>query len=48
MADMLVELIQKFINGSESTLNSLFKSMLNLVFYIERELGNIRLSNKEF
>jgi hypothetical protein len=27
MADMLVELIQKFIDGSEATLNSLFKSI---------------------
>jgi len=35
---MLVELIQNFISGSESTLNSLFNSMLNLVFFIEREL----------
>lgn len=35
---MLVELIQNFISGSESTLNSIFNSMLNLVFYIEREL----------
>ena len=26
MAEMLVELIQKFIDGSEATLNSLFKS----------------------
>ena len=41
MADMLVELIQKFIDGSEATLNSLFKSMVNLVFFIERELNNI-------
>ena len=38
MADMLVELIQKFIDGSEATLNSLFKSMVNLVFFIERFL----------
>ena len=38
MTDMLVELIQNFISGSESTLNSIFNSMLNLVFYIEREL----------
>lgn len=38
MADMLVELIQNFIGGAESTLNSLFNSMLNLVFFIEREL----------
>lgn len=38
MTDMLVELIQNFIRGSESTLNSLFNTMLNLVFFIEREL----------
>lgn len=38
MTDMLVELIQNFISGSESTLNSVFNSILNLVFYIEREL----------
>ena len=38
MTYMLVELIQNFISGSESTLNSVFNSMLNLVFYIEREL----------
>lgn len=38
MTDMLVELIQNFISESESTLNSIFNSMLNLVFYIEREL----------
>ena len=38
MADVLVELIQKFIGGAESTLNSIFNSMLNLVFFIEREL----------
>ena len=38
MTEMLVELIQNFISGSESTLNSIFNSMLNLVFYIEREL----------
>ena len=42
MADMLVELIQKFIDGSEATLNSLFKSMVNLVFFIERELNAIQ------
>ena len=41
MADMLVELIQSFIGGAESTLNSIFNSMLNLVFYIERELTYI-------
>lgn len=38
MTDMLVELIQNFIGGAESTLNSLFNAMLNLVFFIEREL----------
>lgn len=43
MADMLVELIQKFIDGSEITLNSLFKSMVNLVFFIERELNAIQI-----
>ena len=43
MADMLVELIQKFIDGSEATLNSLFKSMINLVFFIERELNSIQV-----
>ena len=43
MADMLVELIQKFIDGSETTLNSLFKSMVNLVFFIERELNAIQV-----
>ena len=43
MADMLVELIQKFIDSSETTLNSLFKSMVNLVFFIERELNAIQI-----
>ena len=43
MADMLVELIQKFIDGSEATLNSLFKSMVNLVFFIESELNAIQI-----
>ena len=43
MADMLVELIQKFIDGSEATLNSLFKSMVNVVFFIERELNAIQV-----
>ena len=38
MTDMLVELIQNFIGGAESTLNSLFNAMVNLVFFIEREL----------
>lgn len=51
MTDMLVELIQNFIGGAESTLNSLFNSMLNLVFFIERELmyipsGQIGLNYK--
>lgn len=41
MTDMLVELIQNFIGGAESTLNSVFNSMLNLVFFIERELTYI-------
>ena len=35
---MLFELIQNFVGGAESTLNSLFNSMLNLVFFIEREI----------
>lgn len=43
MADMLVELIQQFIDGSQATLNSLFKSMVNLVFFIERELNAIQV-----
>lgn len=38
---MLVELIQNFIGGAESILNSLFNSMLNLVFFIKRELTYI-------
>lgn len=42
MTDMLVELIQNFISGSTSTLNSIFNSMLNLVFFIERELTYIQ------
>ena len=42
MTDMLVELIQNFISGSASTLNSIFNSMLNLVFFIERELTYIQ------
>ena len=45
MADMLVELIEKFINGSEATLNSLFNSMINLVFFIERELSGIKVAD---
>lgn len=48
MADMLVELIEKFIGGSEATLNSLFKSMMNLVFFIERELGSIKVANGSY
>lgn len=48
MADMLVELIEKFISGSEATLNSLFKSMVNLVFFIERELGGLKVSDGSF
>lgn len=48
MADMLVELIEKFIQGSEATLNSLFKSMVNLVFFIERELGGIKISDGSY
>lgn len=48
---MLVELIQNFIDGSEATLNSLFNSMLNLVFFMERELmyipsGEVMAINK--
>ena len=43
MADMLVELIQKFIDGADATLNSLFKSMVNLLFFIERELNAIQV-----
>ena len=45
MADMLVELIEKFIGGSEATLNSLFNNMMNLVFFIERELGGITVAD---
>ena len=48
MADMLVELIESFIFGSEATLNSLFKSMVNLVFHIERELSNLKLADGSF
>ena len=48
MADMLVELIEKFISGSEATLNSLFKSMVSLVFFIERELGGLKVSDGSF
>ncbi|MCI8760662.1 MAG: hypothetical protein HFJ34_06080 [Clostridia bacterium] len=48
MADLLVELISNFINGSGATLNSLFNSMLNVVFYIERELSRVQLSNGNF
>ena len=45
MADMLVELIEKFIGGAETTLNSLFKNMLNLVFFIEREIGGLKVAD---
>ena len=48
MADMFVELIESFIGGSEATLNSLFKSMVNLVFHIERELSNLKLADGSF
>lgn len=48
MADMLVELIEKFIGGSQSTLSSLFNNMINLVFFIERELGGLRVSNEQY
>lgn len=48
MADLLVELISSFIDGSGTTLNSLFNSMLNVVFYIERELSRVQLSNGSF
>ena len=48
MADMLVELIESFIGGSEATLNSLFKNMVNLVFHIERELSNLKLADGSF
>ena len=48
MADMLVELIEKFISGSEATLNSLFKSMVNLVFFIERELGGLKVADGSY
>lgn len=45
MTEMLVELIQNFISGSETTLNSVFSSMLNLVFHIERELSNLKVAD---
>ena len=48
MADMLVELIEKFIGGSEATLNSLFNNMMNLVFFIERELGGITVADGQY
>lgn len=48
MADMLVELIEKFIGGSQSTLSSLFNNMINLVFFIERELGGLQVANGEY
>ncbi len=48
MADLLVELISNFIDGSQATLNSLFNSMVNLVFFIEKELSRVQLSNGSF
>lgn len=48
MTDMLVELIQNFVNGAESTLNSLFNSMLNLVFFIEREIMYVPVDDDAF
>ena len=48
MTEMLVELIQNFISGSEITLNSVFSSMLNLVFHIERELSNLKVADGSF
>ena len=48
MADMLVELIEKFIGGAEATLNSLFNSMVNLVFFIERELSSIKVADGSY
>lgn len=45
---MLVELIEKFIGGSQSTLSSLFNNMINLVFFIERELGGLQVANGEY
>lgn len=48
MADLLVELISNFIDGSQATLNSLFNSMINLVFFIEKELSRVQLSNGSF
>ncbi len=48
MADMLVELIEKFIGGAEATLNSLFRSMVNLVFFIERELGGLKVADGSY
>ena len=48
MTEMLVELIQNFISGSETTLNSVFSSMLNLVFHIERELSNLKVADGSF
>ena len=48
MADMLVELIEKFITGSEAILNSLFNSMTSLVFFIERELGGIMVADGSY
>ena len=48
MTDMLVELIQNFVGGAESTLNSLFNSMLNLVFFIEREIMYVPVDDDAF
>lgn len=44
MADLLVELIENFVSGAGTTLNSLLSNMFYLVFYIERELAGITLS----
>ncbi len=48
MTDMLVELIGNFITGSEATLNSLFKSMTNVVFFMERELGGLKVADGNY
>lgn len=48
MTDMLVELIGNFITGSEATLNSLFKSMTNVVFFMERELSGLKVGSFGF
>lgn len=44
MADLLVELIENFVSGAGTTLNSLLSNMFYLVFYIERELAGITLA----